>query len=358
MKFVVAPDSYKGSLSAIEVAEAIVTGIGPAHERLLRPLADGGEGSTAVLEPYLDVSRRIVCAGVDIPVFDLGGSPTALIESARFVGLHDPRMAALILRERGTMALGQAMIDALGHGAETLVVALGGSATHDMGIGLLTALGARFSDAAGRLVTPDLDGLLKVENVDLARLRQFDAGRLIVLCDVETPLVGENGATRVFAPQKGLARDEVRPVEAAVERLADFLGLIGGVDGADLRTGAAGGLGFALALVGGSLVSGADWIIDRCGLADALVGADWLVTGEGCSDAQTLTGKLPLRAAMLARKFGVCTALISGSIDPGSAAALDPFFDRRCAAAFPDGRHATAERVSEIAAGLRWDRVT
>lgn len=355
MKFVVAPDSYKGSLSAAEVAEAIAAGIGPAHETRLCPLADGGEGTTAVLEPYLGVARRIVCAGVDIPVFELDGASAALIESARFVGLHEPGMAVLPLRARGSTALGSAMNDALEQGTKTLVVTLGGSATHDMGLGALTALGGRFSDVSGQYVTPDLDGLLRVENVDLSCLRRFDSGRLIVLCDVETPLVGEHGATRVFAPQKGLARDEIRQVEGAVERISDFLGLIGGVAGTAPRTGAAGGLGFALALLGGQLVSGADWIMARCGLADALVGADWLVTGEGRSDAQTLTGKLPLRAAILARRLGVRTALISGSIDPGAIDALDAYFDRRCEAAFSDGRHATAERIGEIVTGLTRD---
>jgi len=179
-----------------------------------------------------------------------------------------------------------------------------------------------------------------------------------VLCDVETPLTGPAGATRVFAPQKGLTADEIGPTEAAVERLAEFCALLGGPDGDAPRTGAAGGLGFALALLGGRLVSGADWVIERCELAAALAGADWLITGEGRSDAQTLAGKLPLRAARLARELGVRSALISGSIDPDVSDTLGQWFDRQYAAAWPDGRPATAERISEVAAGLTRDPAT
>jgi len=361
MKFVIAPDSYKGSLSAIEVAEAIAAGIGQAHERVVCPLADGGEGTTAVLGDPFNASLRILRtdikpSGVDVPVFDLGGYPAALIESARFIGLLHPDMTSLPLRRRGSTALGRAMMDVLDHGVETLVVALGGTATHEVGIGLLTALGARFSDASGRPVTEDLDGLMAVEAADLSGLTRFAKGRLIVLCDVETPLVGPEGATRVFAPQKGLADAEIGSVEAAVERFVGFCSVLEGADGGARRSGAAGGLGFALALLGGERVSGADWIIERSGLGAALVGADWLITGEGRSDAQTLAGKLPLRAASLANSLGVRSALISGSIDPDSAPVLGRWFDRQYSAGWPDGRPATAARISEVAAGLTGDR--
>ncbi len=357
MKFAIAPDSYKGSLSSIEVADAIAAGIGPSHECVLCPLADGGEDSTVVLERHIKPSRWIACTNndmpaVEIPVFGLDGRSAVFIESARLIGLHHPDMTCLPIQRRGSAALGRAMADALEYGIETIVVALGGTATHDAGLGLLAALGARFLDASGRPVTEDLDGLMAVEAVDISRLRRFVETQLIVLCDVETPLTGPEGATRVFAPQKGLTANEIESVEAAVERLAGFCVLSGGPGSNTPRTGAAGGLGFALALLGGRLVSGADWIIDRCGLARFLAGADWLITGEGRSDAQTLAGKLPLRAARLANELGVRSALISGSIDPAVADALERWFERQYAAASPEGRPATAERISEVAAGL------
>jgi len=355
MKFVIAPDSYKGSLSSSEVVEAIAAGLDPVHECVLFPLADGGEGSTAVLASRLNPSRWIACADLDIPVFELDGRSVALIESARFVGLHHPDMARCAIRQRGTTVVGTAMADALDQGVESLVVALGGTATHDMGIGMLMALGARFLDRSGSPVTPDLNGLMAIENVDLSDLRRFSEKRLVVLCDVETPLTGPDGATCVFAPQKGLTADDIGIVEAAVARLADFFALLGGPDGSAPRTGAAGGLGFALALLGAELVSGADWIIDRCGLATALVGADWLITGEGRSDIQTLAGKLPLRAARLARDLGIRTALISGAIDPDSTEALGQWFDRQCASAWSDGRPATIDRIAEVTTGLTRD---
>lgn len=333
---VIAPDSFKGSLDAAGVARAIGAGIRQVvPTALIRelPLADGGEGT-------LDALCSRGAQRLTREARDAAGRPRAtplgrfddgawVLETASVVGLTDPASLAVPLEARASWGLGDLLRAAdAGGDARDVYVALGGSASNDGGAGLLTALGLRLFDEAGELLAPTPEGLSRLARVDASQLwrPRSPHWRLIGLSDVDNPLLGERGASAVFGPQKG-ARD-VDALDRTLARFADCLEAaldrqVRDVPGA----GAAGGLGFALLMLGGTLAPGAERLADRLGLEQALQGADWLITGEGRSDRQTLGGKAPLVVARRARALGVPASLLSGGIDPEALAALAPHFD-------------------------------
>ncbi|MBS63004.1 glycerate kinase [Salinisphaera sp.] len=318
---VLAPDSYKGSASALDVAHALAEGLQTVcpHARLtLAPMADGGEGTLDCLAAGRQVAWQttsiVAIHGerIEAPWFrDEAG--TAVIESATVLGLPliEAQADAPRLQARGSQALGELIAAALDTGIHDFVIGLGGSACNDAGLGMLCALGARAVDMHGDTVAPTMDGLLSMDRIDLtemdARLQHI---RIRVLCDVDNPLLGADGASRVYGPQKGLSDADIEAVEAAFGRLAQSAGP-GSLAGAS-GSGAAGGLGFALALIGGELCSGANTLLDITGLRQTLAQADLVITGEGRSDRQTLSGKLPLAVARAAGPTP--TVLLSGAI--------------------------------------------
>ena len=341
MRFLIAPDAFKGTLTAAQAAEAIAAGIHhiiPTAEIETLPLADGGEGTLDVLISH--VSHEDIAISIEQYVIytDNDGVVVALIESARHLGLTRPDMQALDVFGRGSGALGDCIRERLDAGIRRFVIGLGGSATNDAGLGLLAALGLRAFDGQGRMVSPDLRGLLSTRSIDISGMdARFADCCFTVLCDVDAPLCGASGATVTFGPQKGLSADDLEPVDQAMERFAHLAETAFGHSVNKLPgSGAAGGLGFAFALLGGALVSGADYVIEKAGLAERLKGVDWVVTGEGRSDAQTLAGKLPVKVATLARAAGVRMALISGSVDRTTMPELEKRFDRIISAQ-PDG---------------------
>lgn len=345
MKIVVACDSFKGSLSAVEACTAIADGLlraGFAGEIVTLPLADGGEGTIAVL----GASPRGSYAELLLP-----DGPVALIESAQSIGLHLPAMQAERVFQRSSASLGAALQAAIRDGHRRLFVALGGTATNDGGLGLLTALGGRFLDEDDVAVTPDLNGLLRLQRAEFPTLH-LPACSITLLTDVGSPLLGPLGATHTFGPQKGVEPDRIASVEAAMARFADLCEAAFGKRCRNLPgAGAAGGLGFALQLLGGEVTSGADFVIDRLRLDALLADADWLITGEGRSDRQTLAGKLPLRAAELARVRGCRSALLSGAIDSEAVALLSTHFDRLIPAghSLPSSSPEAARRLASAA---------
>lgn len=313
MRIVIAPDSFKGMLSSSEAAGAMAKGIRqvlPDAELVVIPLADGGEGTLEALRSVWggDMRQGLLC-------FDDGGVDACLIESAGLIGLNHPALAADLF-VRGTVRLGQAMQTALDMGVEHLYIALGGSGTIDGGLGLLMTLGCRVTDAAGRAVSPDLNGLLQVAAVDPGGLYCRLAGvRITLLSDVSAPLCGKGGAVRCYGPQKGLNGDRIDEVEAAMLRWGDLCAAeFNGFDRNRDDGGAAGGLAFALQLLGARLCGGGAFVMAACGFGEAIRDATWVVTGEGCSDLQTLQGKLPMAVAMRAQSVGVNAALISGRV--------------------------------------------
>jgi len=206
------------------------------------------------------------------------------------------------------------------------VIGLGGSATNDCGLGMLMALGVKAFDAEGEAVQPNLAGLLTIESIDITGLdARLAESRLTVLSDVVSPLCGKNGATSVYGPQKGVREGDVERINAAMARFAELCGRPGLAN--EPGAGAAGGLGFAMRLMGGELVSGGDYVIEKVRLREQLQGAVWVITGEGRSDAQTLQGKLPLKVAQAARSAGAKVALISGAVDEAVRPELEKEFD-------------------------------
>jgi len=314
MRILIAPDAFKGSLTSVEAAAAMAAGIRsvlPDTEMITMPLADGGEGTLDVLHAQCggDVRNGIL-------YFEDNGTPCSLIESARLIGLGLPDRQADVF-ERGSTKLGAAVLSALDAGVWDIRVALGGSATVDGGLGLLAVLGCRVLDYAGEPVSPDLNGMMQAEQIDVGRIDpRLRRVRLTVLADVQNPLCGNQGAVHLYGPQKGIQDNRLAEVEAAMQCWSLLCERAFGISvNKDAGAGAAGGLGFALKLVGGQLVSGAEYVMNACGFDQLVKTVDWVVTGEGSSDIQTMYGKLPMLVAVKARDYGVKTALISGVVD-------------------------------------------
>jgi len=329
MKMLLAPDAFKGSLTAAEAASAMAAGISsvmPDAEIVAMPLADGGEGTLDLL--------HAACGGTvcgDLLFADDNVGHFALIESARLIGLNLPEMQ-LDVFERGSERIGAAVLSALDAGVEDIRIALGGSATVDGGLGLLTRLGCCVTDHAGAPVSLDLNGMMKAVRVDPdgmdPRLKRV---RMMILSDVQNPLCGSQGAVHVYGPQKGIQDDQLTEVETAMQHWASICEQAFGVSVmCDAGAGAAGGLGFALKLLGADMISGAGYVMHACGFEQAVATADWVVTGEGWSDAQTLCGKLPAIVARKALDYSVKTALISGRVTAWPD--MEQHFDRVIAA--------------------------
>ena len=333
---VIAPDSFKGSVSAAAAAAAIATGIRrvwPEAELRLCPMADGGEGTLdAVLSSGGNRASARVAGASGAPVEAgyglLDGSRVAVIESAQVVSLTDPTGTAVDIEMRSTFGIGELMLRLLDAGARQFMIGLGGSSTNDGGAGLLAALGIVLTSTDGRGVEPTPAGLATLAAVDASRLdARLAETRITIMSDVTNPLCGSHGATAIFGPQKGLRADRIPTIDARIAHFALLSERAIGRSAQDLPgAGAAGGLGFALQLLGGEPRSGAEVVAELVGLDAALDGADWLITGEGRSDAQTLQGKTPQVVAHHAAARRIPATLISGGIDASALAELSQAF--------------------------------
>ena len=330
MKVVLAPDSFKGSITAAAAAAALADGwrsVRPGDEMRCVPLADGGEGTLDVLAAALPGAcwhrawvtgpdgRPADCAWLELP----GGA--AAVELARASGL--PLLAAPDPLGAQTTGLGEIIGHALDAGARQVTVALGGSASTDGGTGALAALGARFLDASGRPLPAGGGALRDLAAVDLAGLRRPPPGGVSCLSDVRAPLLGPSGAAAVFGPQKGASPAEVERLDAGLARLA---GLLGGEPGA-AGAGAAGGTGYGLAAAWQAvIVPGAPQLGQLAGLDTALSGAGLVITGEGRYDQTSADGKVTGTVLAAAAAAGVPAALVAGQLaadpPPGARHAL------------------------------------
>ncbi len=326
MKIVVAPDKFKGSMTAREAGDAMRVGLGrvwPDAQIDVVPIADGGDGSAQAIIDAAGGRRveREVKGPDGRPVKAwyglLSGGTTAVVELALASGLallpagsNDPLTATTY----GTGELVGAAIDA---GARRVILAIGGSATNDAGAGALTALGAHFLDAAGRPLPPGGAALSRLARIDDGDLRRRLAGiRIEIACDVDNPLVGPNGASAIYGPQKGATPVDVHALDAALTRFADVARATTGADVRDVPgAGAAGGIaGGFLALAGARLVPGASLVLDAIDFDRRLAGAFLLVTGEGRMDRQTAAGKAPFAAAQAAGRAGIPAIAVAGSV--------------------------------------------
>jgi glycerate kinase len=323
---VVAPDSFKGTIGAAAAAGAISDGwrrVRP-HDRVrLLPMADGGEGTIDAFATAVPGARRmpVTVTGPDgtrveaswllLPPDERAPQGTGVVELAGTSGIEllgsPPRLRALDAHTRG---FGEAIGAALDHGVTRLVLGIGSSASTDGGTGMLSALGARFTDAAGKAILDGGRGLAALAEADLTPLRPLPPGGVTVLTDVTNPLLGERGAAAVFGPQKGATPADVVALDSGLAHLADLVG-------ADARTpgaGAAGGTGFALLAWGARLVPGSEAVAELVRLPEAIAAASVVVTGEGSYDGQSAAGKVPAHVAALAASAGVPVALVAGRI--------------------------------------------
>ena len=327
MRIVLAPDSFKGSLTAAEVCHAVARGLSramPDVETIARPMADGGEGTLdAVLAAVGARGRReheeVTGAGGDRlrAAYGVIDGETAVIEVAQVVGITDADGMRAHVEDRTTRGVGELVARLLDRGIRRFMIGLGGSSTNDGGSGLLHALGVRLFDGSDREVVPTPRALAMVARVDGgtlgARLRDVE---ISIMSDVDNPLCGRLGATAIFGPQKGVQAADVERIDAVLRRFADMSQRALGREVADRPgSGAAGGLGFALQLAGGTMRSGAEVVAGLIHLDDALASADWAITGEGRSDRQTLLSKAPFVVARHAAAHGVPVTLLSGAVD-------------------------------------------
>lgn len=323
MRVLVAPDSFKGSLSAVEVCNIISRAL-PRCETDCIPVADGGEGTADSFVFACNAQLKAVCvSGPDgrrvTANFAVMGD-TAVIESAQACGLplagakNDPVLST-------TYGVGELIKAALDMGCRKIAIGIGGSATNDGGIGCACALGVRFTDSCGNTVEPNGLGMSKVKNIDISGLDSRIAEcEITVLCDVENPLYGENGAAFVYAPQKGADREKVIFLDTALKNLERAVLKDIGIDfAADRGAGAAGGMGYGLhVFLGAALKSGAKTVLDLCGFDERARQADLIITGEGRLDSQSLMGKVI--SEVTKRADGKPVAVVCGMNSLGSAA--------------------------------------
>lgn len=359
LKVVAAIDSFKGSMTSMEAGRAAREGILAAHpdaEVVIRPLADGGEGTTDALIEGLGGERidltvtgplgdPVTCyygylsstentgkknVGKDTATGGMG-SGTAIMEMAAAAGItltdvRDPLSAT-------TFGVGEMILDAIDRDCRDFIIGIGGSATNDGGIGMLKALGFRFMDPDGNDPGEGGQALEKVASIDISgRDPRLDECRFRVACDVTNPLCGENGATYIYGPQKGVTDDMKKSLDQAMEHYASVAADTLGQDHAEAPgAGAAGGLGFALlSFLNAELTPGIRLILDAVGLEEELKDADVVITGEGRLDHQTAMGKAPVGVAELAKKYGATVIAFAGSVTPDAGACnlagIDAFF--------------------------------
>ncbi len=326
MKVVAAPQTFKGSISALNAAEAISIGVKniyPSAEVILCPVADGGDGT---LETLVEVSNgNIVECVVEGPTGTpveaqwgaMGDEQTAVIEMARTSGL-----ALLDLNERdplnaSTYGLGEAILSALDQNYRKFIIGIGGSATNDGGAGMAQAVGISLKDEFGKEIPRGGAALSKLHSIDTAgmdpRIKQSE---FMVACDVNNPLTGPEGASAVYGPQKGATPEMITQLDEALKNFAETILRDLGEEVEHISgAGAAGGLGAGMmAFMGGTLKPGVDIVLDTVGLADKLKGTDIVITGEGGIDFQTVYDKAPIGVAKLAKTLGIPTIALAGLV--------------------------------------------
>ena len=362
-KIVVASDSFKGSLTSLEVADSVEKAVREAFPQcdvVKVNVADGGEGTMDALRQTLGGRRvNLTVSGplgrpVEAYYVILDDGNTAVLEMSAASGLPLLAPEERNPSKTSTYGTGELIRDALGKGCTKFLVGIGGSATNDAGMGMLSALGYRFLDSDGAELEPVGGSLGLVESIlvencpprcvspDDAALQMDDGNMLpdasfIVACDVKAPLYGPEGAAYVFAPQKGADPQMVQSLDAGLRHFAEVAAQVTGSDFSQMQgAGAAGGLGYAFKeFLNASLERGVEMVLDAIGFDEIIAGADLVITGEGRVDSQTLTGKTPFGVAQRAIRQGIPVVAIGGSV------AIDPHQARE--AGFKDALQVTPE---------------
>ncbi len=329
MKIVIAPDSFKGSFSALEAAKAIEKGVKRARkdaETVLVPVADGGEGT---LDSLISATNgKKVQVNVKGPLLEtvqaeyglLGDGDTCVIEMASASGLYLIEQSQLNPLLTTTYGTGELIKDALDNGCRKFILAIGGSATNDGGAGMLQALGMKLLDADGQPIRFGGGALRELAQIDTS---EFDTriaeSEFLIASDVQNPLIGRHGASNVFGPQKGATSEMVEQLDQNLEHFADLVEEQTGIRLHDKAgAGAAGGIGGAFqAFFPSDMNRGIDIVIEYTGLKEKLIGAECVFTGEGQIDFQTASGKTPMGVAQEAKKQGIPVFALAGSIGQG-----------------------------------------
>ncbi|WP_070041909.1 glycerate kinase [Robinsoniella peoriensis] len=326
MKVVVAIDSLKGSLSSMEAGGGIRAGIKrvyPDAEVIVKPLADGGEGT---VEAFVEgcggtYISRYVCGPMREPVNAAYGfipdKKQAVIEIAAAAGITLVKAGGKKPLSATTFGVGELIVDAINRGCRNFMIGIGGSATNDAGIGMLTALGYRFLDKEGNPVGISADSLKLVASIKTDAVNPvIRECTFRIACDVNNPLCGTNGATWIYGPQKGVTDEMKEVLDRDLQHFADVTAHTFGHDYSGYQgAGAAGGLGFAfLSFLNGTLSPGIDLVMKAVDLEEEIADADFVITGEGRLDLQTAMGKAPVGVAGLAKKHGIKVIAFAGSV--------------------------------------------
>ncbi|AEM74444.1 glycerate kinase [Caldicellulosiruptor acetigenus] len=325
MKYLVAPDKYKGSFDAFVASEIIkeaIVEVDKGAEVFQLPLADGGEGTLTALSKIF--GAKIEEVEVNDPLFRKIKSRMGFFEDKAIIEMAECSGLLLLKDEERnplyttTYGVGELIKYAISKGVKEIIIGIGGSATNDAGTGMLNALGMKFLDENGEELKPIGENLIKIKKIDDSEfLKDVRKVKFIVLCDVTNPLYGENGAAYVFAPQKGADENAVKLLDEGLKNFANVAKEYLGKDiSLSSGAGAAGGLGFALlAFLNAQYVSGIDYILSVSNAEEHVKWADIVITGEGRFDRQSLSGKSTIGIARLGAKFGKMVIVISGSID-------------------------------------------
>ncbi len=327
MKVAAAIDSFKGSMTSLEVAEAFEKGVKKVYkdaEFIKIPLADGGEGTVKALIDNLD--GKMINIKVKDPLMrDIdsfygisGDGKTAVIEMAAASGLP-----LLSLDERNplkatTFGTGELIKDALEKGCREFIIGIGGSATNDAGIGMLSALGYVFLDENGNELEPNGENLINIRSFkDDKVMKEVSKAKFLIACDVDNPFYGSNGAAYVYGKQKGATNDIIKILDEGMINFSNVIKKIRKTDISNISgSGAAGGLGGAFtAFFNSELKPGIDIITEKIELENKINGSDYVITGEGRIDFQSAMGKTPSGVAKLAKKYGIPVIAIGGSVD-------------------------------------------
>lgn len=323
MKIMIASDSYKESLSSLEVAQNIQKGVlevFPDSEFDVLAMADGGEGTVeALMDSLHGTYQQIECMN---PLYEKINATygvfhdnCAIIEMASASGL--PLVKEKKIREANTFGTGQLILDALNKGCRTIYIGIGGSATNDGGIGMAHALGVRFYDSQHQLLSPIPQNLPLIDTIDSSSLdARIQDTQIIVMCDVDNPLCGKKGASYIYGPQKGATQEDILFLDHGLQNLADVCQQTGYQNFQNVAgAGAAGGLGFGLmTFLNAKLQSGIKTILDIVHFDERIQGCQLVITGEGRIDHQSIYGKVPTGVALAAKKYHIPTIAIVGSI--------------------------------------------
>jgi len=363
MKVVVAPDSFKGSLTAVQAAQAMVAGIydaDPSIETVMLPAADGGEGTMSSLvgatggEIISVVVQDPLGREIEASYGVLGDRITSVIEIAEASGLMlliEDERNPLVTSTNGT---GELIVHALDAGFRNFIIGLGGSATNDGGVGMLQALGMRFVDENGVELSSGGGSLGDLHTIDMLHFdKRISESNFLIACDVSNPFVGPTGASAIFGPQKGASPAMVNRLDANLTRLAHVVEQLTGISLHGKKgAGAAGGAGGAFqAFFRGEMEQGVDVVLNAISFDKQITDADLIITGEGKTDSQTLSGKTPFGVAKVAHKQGKPIILISGALDYESRDLLAPMFNELHA--ITDGTVSPQESIERASHYLR-----